>query len=603
MKLKFAGGICGTMVVCLTMSAVAATKPKLSPSAVDAVQELLQTESQAENSAIDRREALELGSRSDADAGSLWWQAGYIQSGKHWRRYEETVAIGEDASLLDAYREQRAELSDRPHGQWRLANWCRKNGLLDQERVHLLQVLADRDQAGKENAIYERLGCQKKGNVWVSPQERQEAAKQSSEIELSHKQWSSKLNTLAQQFEGTPKQRALSEKQLAEMTHPSAVPAIVATFCVSTQSLAERGVKTLGQIPEYQASRALAGQAVLSPWKPVRSKATELLKQRKLTEFVPDLLLLLANPIRTNLEVTVQASPRVNRETPAFRTNWDYVWMEESHDTIQVGIRRLFPISTPADLWASRNRQANPADIAVGLAELYEQAEQLENTVEKLNDRRTSMNDRVGKVLSDCANEPVSSDPNLCWSWWSVLSYGGSPNQKGVIVVDERKMQPNIPSLSTVPRHSCLVAGTPVWTERGFVAIEQIQRGDRVLSKDVDSGELNYKPVLQTTVRPPTPVQKFRVAGDTFVASLGHHFWVSGDGWTKMRELIPDHPLHTATGMQRVTSVEDEGRVEKVYNLIVADFHTYFVGSAMVLSHDVLPPSLTNVKVPGMTPR
>jgi len=130
-------------------------------------------------------------------------------------------------------------------------------------------------------------------------------------------------------------------------------------------------------------------------------------------------------------------------------------------------------------------------------------------------------------------------------------------------------------------------------------AIEKIEPGDRVLAKEVGSGELAYKVVLQTTDRDPTPLQNFTVANETIVASHGHHFWVSGEGWTKTRELIPDHPLHTATGMQRIQKKEDPGRVERVYNLVVADFHTYFVGKTMVLSHDVTTPRLTNVKVPG----
>ena len=166
-------------------------------------------------------------------------------------------------------------------------------------------------------------------------------------------------------------------------------------------------------------------------------------------------------------------------------------------------------------------------------------------------------------------------------------------------MVDERPTQQ--PVIVPTVRLSCLVAGTPIWTERGFIAIDQIHPGDRVLSKDISSGELDYKPVLRTTERAPTPVHKFSIGSESITASLGHHFWVSGEGWTKTRELSPQKPLHTATGMNRITAVEDEGRVEKVYNLVVADFHTYFIGKEMVLSHDVQTPGLTNVKVPGLT--
>jgi len=51
--------------------------------------------------------------------------------------------------------------------------------------------------------------------------------------------------------------------------------------------------------------------------------------------------------------------------------------------------------------------------------------------------------------------------------------------------------------------------------------------------------------------------------------------------------------------MERIVTIDDPERLEKVYNRVVGDFHTYFVGKAMILSHDVLPSEPTNVKIPG----
>lgn len=70
-----------------------------------------------------------------------------------------------------------------------------------------------------------------------------------------------------------------------------------------------------------------------------------------------------------------------------------------------------------------------------------------------------------------------------------------------------------------------------------------------------------------------------------------------------MRDLNENEPMHTATGMHRIQRIEDAGKSEKVYNLVVADFHTYFVGKSMILSHDVMAPGLTNLKVPGLAAR
>ena len=76
----------------------------------------------------------------------------------------------------------------------------------------------------------------------------------------------------------------------------------------------------------------------------------------------------------------------------------------------------------------------------------------------------------------------------------------------------------------------CLAAGTQVWTETGSMAIEKIKVGDRVLAQDTDTGELAYKPVLRTTVRPKSELLRLETDGMVFESSGGHPFWVSGRG-------------------------------------------------------------------------
>jgi hypothetical protein len=58
-----------------------------------------------------------------------------------------------------------------------------------------------------------------------------------------------------------------------------------------------------------------------------------------------------------------------------------------------------------------------------------------------------------------------------------------------------------------------------------------------------------------------------------------HPFYVYGKGWTPLAELQPGDWLRTDNGWVQVGGVKDTGRVETVYNLRVADHHTYFVGT------------------------
>jgi len=149
---------------------------------------------------------------------------------------------------------------------------------------------------------------------------------------------------------------------------------------------------------------------------------------------------------------------------------------------------------------------------------------------------------------------------------------------------------------------SCLSAGTPIWTDRGPIAVETVQVGDLVLSKDSESGELAYKPVLHTTVRPARQLLQVRAGKTVFNATGGHVFWISGHGWLKIRDVKPGMRFHGAAGPTVLDSLE-EGSNEPTYNLVVADFHTYFVGQSMLLSHDPTFAQPTDVRVPGLRER
>jgi hypothetical protein len=105
--------------------------------------------------------------------------------------------------------------------------------------------------------------------------------------------------------------------------------------------------------------------------------------------------------------------------------------------------------------------------------------------------------------------------------------------------------------------------------------------------------------VLRTTVRPTSPLVKIQAGKESFETSGGHLFWVSGEGWKRSRQLETGMVLHTASGPVRVTYV-GEGANAPTYNLVVADFNTYFVGKQKLLSHDNTVRQPTSTVVPGL---
>jgi hypothetical protein len=147
---------------------------------------------------------------------------------------------------------------------------------------------------------------------------------------------------------------------------------------------------------------------------------------------------------------------------------------------------------------------------------------------------------------------------------------------------------------------SCFAKGTPVWTQQGPRPIDSIRVGDLVLSQNVESGELAYKPVIATTLRPPAPIVRIEAGENVRIdATGGHRFWVSGEGWVRARQLQSGQPLHSTDGTTLVSQVSEQPNA-LAYNLVVADFHTYFVSQAKLLCQDNLLPKPTTVLVPGL---
>ncbi len=133
----------------------------------------------------------------------------------------------------------------------------------------------------------------------------------------------------------------------------------------------------------------------------------------------------------------------------------------------------------------------------------------------------------------------------------------------------------------------CFVAGTLIVTAEGLKPIEEIEIGDRVLSRDDRTGEQTYKTVVRTFVSHPDSLYRltFR-SGDgeerELVATAEHPFWVVNKGdWVPAGELAPGDKLFLANGkladMVRIEIERGPPGGFTTYNFEVEDFHTYFV--------------------------
>ncbi len=129
---------------------------------------------------------------------------------------------------------------------------------------------------------------------------------------------------------------------------------------------------------------------------------------------------------------------------------------------------------------------------------------------------------------------------------------------------------------------ACFTAGTPIETENGPQAIETIRPGDLVWCRDDDdpSAPLELKSVEQVFERWARVLEVNLPGGVSIGTTAEHPFWVVGKGWVWAGDLVPGDQLLGEDGQEvTVESIAQTEQFEKVYNLRVADNHTYFVGS------------------------
>ena len=127
---------------------------------------------------------------------------------------------------------------------------------------------------------------------------------------------------------------------------------------------------------------------------------------------------------------------------------------------------------------------------------------------------------------------------------------------------------------------SCFAAGTKLLTRRGWVAIESIEVGDEVWSRPEDNPEAmgEWKRVEELFVRTAV-ILEVRVGGQVIETTAEHPFYVREKGWLAAGFVEAGDRVHGKDGeWTTVEDVAETQRVATVYNMRVADFHTYFVG-------------------------
>ena len=123
-----------------------------------------------------------------------------------------------------------------------------------------------------------------------------------------------------------------------------------------------------------------------------------------------------------------------------------------------------------------------------------------------------------------------------------------------------------------------------------------------ISGRNVETGELCFRPVVERTVRPPTRIMNIRLADHELPirATKGHPIWVNGKGWRMAKKLEVGELLQSMHGPAEVVAVEEEPTPREAFNLVVAGTGTYFVGQEALLVHDNTYRAPTRCVVPGL---
>ena len=341
-----------------------------------------------------------------------------------------------------------------------------------------------------------------------------------------------------------------------------------------------------------------------------RTLAVEKLKPRDQHDYMPMLLSALGMPVEATYSVTTGPDGSVHYLRSLYREGPDYDWAWDSqHSVIQRDLRdrqarydiKTNTVSVGQTAPQRALAETRKAERAAAFQKRYgKDAATTEAQVAEANKAAETMNSRIVPVLAEITGEKFGDNPKEWWDWWR--------NKNEYYTADHPVAQSYTSGSDylnfTAPEpeqrpHSCFAKGTLVWTKTGRKAIETIEPGDLVLAQDVNSGELKYKAVMRRTVRPPSPLLKISAGDEELHVTGGHVFWVSGIGWRMAKELGDNAVLHGLSKTVTVRSVKPAENGE-AYNLIVADFSTYFVGESGVLAHDITPQRPTQAVLPGI---
>lgn len=130
-------------------------------------------------------------------------------------------------------------------------------------------------------------------------------------------------------------------------------------------------------------------------------------------------------------------------------------------------------------------------------------------------------------------------------------------------------------------------AATPVLTLEGLEAISSLEVGDYVLAYDEATDTIGYYPISAIWMHEDPLVLYLVIDGELIETTPDHPFYTMDGEWVAAGELQPGDKIRQADGSYgTVEAVQFVYQLQPMYNLTVADAHTFFVGDGRWLVHN-----------------
>jgi len=395
---------------------------------------------------------------------------------------------------------------------------------------------------------------------------------------------------------------------LRSISDLAAIPGLETIVAPRSEQLGLEVVAVLGRMRSQWAAASLV-RLTQSPCLAVRSSAIEQLKRRPLEQTVPWVLAGMRWPAKLDQGVLVSAQGDIVHDC--------VVSVEDAEARVVTVLSAAMvysdqPLTFVLNLstqprpnfcyltWSAPSPAARYAHRQTAYQTYANRAQQTEQQVAAYNRQVEQQNAVAGQLLFELTGQDRGADPNAWLDWWTDYNEVTRRGEKPTYHIDNNQQRLiHDGPVTHITYMSCFPRGTLIRTQAGLDPIERIQAGDLVLAQHPETGELAYKAVIQTTLRRPSPLIRIRVEDEEFTATRGHPFWVAGEGWRMAKQLTTADSLHGLAGSWPINQVEELAE-DEAYNLVVENFHTYFVGHLGLLVHDNAPRRPTTAVLPGL---